>query len=337
MTAISSEPIHELPRQLPAIDAKAECHRIETAIRTAVGTQLRKRGIVLGVSGGIDSSVCAVLAARALGPQRVHAILMPEREAPMSSLDFGKEACAVAGIAYEITDITEQLSAAHCYTRRDDAVRSVLPEFRAGDRFKITLADELLTSDRVSYFNVVAELSARKGETVTARMPVDAYLKIVAATNLKQRIRKTTEYTAADELNYAVIGTPNRLEDALGFFVRGGDGLADLKPIAHLYKSHVFDLGRFLGLPRRITEQTPSTGTYSLEQTQQEFYFGLPYPMLDLIMWYFDHAVAPSAAAGPLGMEEVQVNRIYRDIESKKRVAARLDGPAIRIDGTVAQ
>jgi NAD+ synthase len=332
MSAILREPIQELPRQLPLLDAAAECHRIEAAMRTMVGTQLHKRGIVLGVSGGIDSSVCALLAARAMGPQRVRAILMPEREAPAESLDFGIEVCKLAGIAYEVVDITEQLSAARCYDRRDDAVRSVITEFRTGDRFKITLAGELLTSDRLNYFNVVAELSARQGATVTARMPVDAYLKIVAATNLKQRIRKTTEYTAADELNYAVLGTPNRLEDALGFFVRGGDGLADLKPIAHLYKSHVFELGRFLGLSRRITEQTPSTGTYSLEQTQQEFYFGLPYSMLDLVMWYFDHGVEMSAAAVGLNMDPVQVERLYRDIEAKKRVAARLDGAALRIN-----
>ncbi len=320
-----------VPAQLPSIDLRSECRRIELWIRKTVGTKLHKRGIVLGVSGGIDSSVCALLAARALGSHRVHALLMPERESPSESLEFGKEVCATAGIQYDIVDLSEQLAAAGCYTRRDRAVQSVITEFKPGDRFKITLADDLIGSDRVNYFNVVAHLSARNLGMVRARMPVDAYLHIVAATNLKQRMRKSTEYTFADQLNYAVVGTPNLNEDALGFFVRGGDGLADLKPIAHLYKSHVFAMGAFLGLSKRITEQTPSTGTYSLPQTQQEFYFGLPYPVLDFVMWMFNNAVPPCDAAKPLNMTEEQVERVYRDIEAKKRVSARLDGAAFRM------
>ncbi len=163
-------------------------------------------------------------------------------------------------------------------------------------------------------------------------MPADVYLAIVAATNLKQRVRKMMEYTRADELNYAVIGTPNRVEYDQGFFVRGGDGLADVKPIAHLYKTQVFEMGKFLGLPNAITSQTPSTDTYSLPQTQEEFYFGVPYAQMDLLLWAYIHHVTPSAAAGVVGLTPDQVERVYRDIVAKRKVAEQLDGHAVLMD-----
>lgn len=315
-----------------ALDAGAACDEIERFIRDAVGARLRKRGVVLGVSGGIDSSVCLVLAARALGPSRVTAFLMPERESSQSSLELGRAACRTAGVVPHVEDITPMLAAFGCYERRERAIRGVLPDFRAGDRFKIAIASDLADSDRVSHFRVIATLAARRGATVSARLPVDAYLEVVAATNLKQRVRKTVEYTAADALNRAVLGTPNILEHRLGFFVRGGDGLADLKPIAHLYKTQVFALGRHLGLPEAITQQSPTTDTYSLPQSQQEFYFGLPHATLDLILWSHAREVDPADAGRSLGLSGEQVARVYRDIEAKQRVAERLDGSALVLD-----
>lgn len=333
---IASSPDREkahVNRSMLEIDPAAECERIERGIRDAVGTKLRRRGVVLGVSGGIDSSVTVVLAARALGKDRVTAILMPERESSPASLEFGRAACDVAKVAPEVVDITPMLEAFGCYRRRDLAISRVLPLFRPGDRFKITIAEDVAESDRVSHFHVVASLSARAGATAVARLPVDVYLEVVAATNLKQRVRKTVEYTAADALNRAVLGTPNLLEHALGFFVRGGDGLADVKPIAHLYKSQVFALGRFLGLPESITGQVPTTDTYSLPQSQQEFYFGLPYATLDVVLWCYTHQVSAERAAQLSLMSPSAVERVYRDIELKRRAAARLDGPALFIEG----
>ena len=225
-TSSADAPIEK--KSVLEIDPGLECERIERSIRDAVGMKLRRRGVVLGVSGGIDSSVSVVLAARALGHDRVTAILMPERESSPASLELGHAACHIAGVAPEVVDITPMLEAFGCYRRRDVAISRVLPAFRPGDRFKITIANDVAESDRVNHFHVVASLSARAGATAVARLPVDIYLEVVAATNLKQRVRKTVEYTAADASNRAVLGTPNLLEHALGFFVRGGDGLADL-------------------------------------------------------------------------------------------------------------
>lgn len=313
-----------------AMDCAAAAAEIARMLRSAT-TRLRRRGLVLGVSGGIDSSVCAMLAARAVGPGRVLALLMPERDSSASSLAHGKEVCAAAGIESEVHNISPVLEALGCYGKRDAAIARLFPQYRSGDRFKIALAHDLAGSDRINYFSLTVELSADGGRQASARMPADVYLAIVAATNMKQRVRKLLEYTRAEELNYAVVGTPNRLEYDQGFFVRGGDGLADIKPIAHLYKSQVFALGRHLQLPRCIVEQTPSTDTYSLPQTQEEFYFGIPYPQMDLLLWSYTQGLSAEEGGALLQWPAEQVQRVYRDIEAKRRIARQLDGPALRI------
>ena len=295
---------------------------IEKAITRLVGRELKRRGLTLGVSGGIDSAVCAALATRALGPDRVFALLMPEADSDPDSTARGRELCDQLGLKYELEDIAPTLEAAGCYRRRDAAIRRVFPEYGAGWRQKITLAEGLLDTDRVSYFNLT--VASPDGEMQTQRMPTDVYLEVVAATNMKQRTRKLMEYFHGEARNFAVLGTPNRLEYELGFFVRGGDGLADLKPIAHIFKSQVYALAKHFGLPQSIQSQMPSTDTYSLPQSQEEFYFALPYHEMDLLLWAWHNDVPAEAAGAAMGLGAEQVERVYRDIVAKQRVAERL-------------
>ena len=312
---------------------------IEGAVKRLVGRELKRRGIALGVSGGIDSAVCAALATRALGPDRVVALLMPEADSDPDSTARGRELCDQLGLKYELEDIAPTLEAAGCYRRRDAAIRRVFPEYGPGWRQKITLAEGLLDTDRVSYFNLT--VASPDGEMQTRRMPTDVYLEVVAATNMKQRTRKLVEYYHAEARNYAVLGTPNRLEYELGFFVRGGDGLADLKPIAHIFKTQVYALAKHFGLPQSIQSQMPSTDTYSLPQSQEEFYFALPYHEMDLLLWAWHEGVPAEAAGAAMGLAAEQVERVYRDIVAKRRVAERLSRDAetvveVPLDGVKA-
>jgi NAD+ synthase len=138
------------------------------------------------------------------------------------------------------------------------------------------------------------------------------------------------EYYHADRLNYAVIGTPNRLEYDQGFFVKNGDGAADLKPIAHLYKTQVYALAKALDLPEDITSARPTTDTYSLAQGQDEFYFALPYEQMDLALWAHNHAVAAADLAPVIGITEEHAKMIYEDIQAKRRATAYLHrGPVL--------
>jgi NAD+ synthase len=303
-------------REVLDIDLENEATEICTGFRDTVAKRLMRRGVVVAISGGIDSSCTAGLAVRAFGPKKVFGLLLPERDSSGASVKLGTQLAEHLGIEYVIEDIQPTLKAIGCYERYDNAIRSVVPEFGEGWKSKIVLPGDLLDSDRMNFYRVVVQDPS--GEQRTERLPMQAYLEIVAATNFKQRIRKTMEYYHADRLNYAVTGTPNRLEYDQGFFVKNGDGAADVKPIAHLFKSQVYAMARHLGLPDEICSSTPTTDTYSLEQGQDEFYFVLPYPEMDLLMWAKNHGVPAEEAAGVMGLEAVQVERVYKDIDRKR-------------------
>jgi NAD+ synthase len=242
---------------------------------------------------------------------------MPERDSDSRSLTLAREWAQKLGIEYVTEDITPLLDGAGCYRRRDEAVRRVLPEFESDWKFKVVLRGNRLESDSLNV-SFLAYQRPGEDEVSTVRLPAAEYLQIVAATNFKQRTRKMMEYYHADRLHYAVVGTPNRLEYDQGFFVKGGDGLADVKPIAHLYKTQVYQLAEFLGVPEGVTSRPPTTDTYSLPQSQEEFYFSLPATEMDLILHAFTRGLPASDAAEELGYRPEQVLRAYRDIEQKR-------------------
>ena len=310
------------------LDAAAEVDRICDAIRSQLRA-LHRRGAVLGVSGGIDSSLCTALCAKALGPDRVLGIFMPEADSDPLSLRLGRLLTEKFGVPTVLEDIRPALDAAQCYRRRDEFVRQVVPEFGPGWKFKIVLPNATEGAAYNVYSLVVAPPG---GEPRKVRLPLQAYLGIVATTNMKQRTRKQTEYYHADRLNYAVCGTPNRLEYDQGFFVKNGDGAADFKPIAHLYKSQAYQLAEHLGVPAEICRRTPTTDTYSLPQTQEEFYFALPYDKMDLCLYGLNHGVAAADVAAAVGLSVQQVEHVYRDIETKRKSTWYQHAPPILVE-----
>jgi len=297
------------------IDYEAEADRIAQRMREILSRRLRRRGLVIAMSGGIDSSASAALAVRALGPKKVFGILMPERDSSSQSKSRGQILAEHLGIDYIVEDIAPTLEAIGCYRWRDEAIRKTFPEYGEGWKNKIVITGGL--EGQVNHFKLVVQ--SPDGEMHEKTLRLNEYLQIVAATNYKQRIRKTIEYFHADRLNYAVVGTPNRLEYDQGFFVKNGDGSADIKPIAHLYKTQVYGMARHLGLPDEICSAIPTTDTYSLPQGQDEFYFALPYDKMDLALWAYNHNRKASELAEALGVTETQAEAIYQDILNKRR------------------
>jgi NAD+ synthase len=297
------------------IDSEREVARIQESVAKTVLQRLNRRGAVVGISGGIDSAVVTALCARALGPERVLGLLMPERHSSEDTLRLSQSVADSQGVSTLLEDITELLSASRCYQRQEEAVRLAVPEYGPGCRFKIALPS-VTEHDTYRVFSVI--VVRPDGSEIRRRLPLQAYLGVVAATNFKQRTRKMLEYYHADRLNYAVAGTPNRLEYDQGFFVKGGDGLADFKPIAHLYKSQVYELAAYLGVPAEVRSRPPTTDTYSLPQGQDEFYFSLPYRKMDLCLYAKNHGYPPEAIAEALELEPEQVARVWRDIDGKR-------------------
>jgi NAD+ synthase len=308
-------------------DLEQEATRIAIRLRELVAQTLRRRGLIVAISGGIDSSVSLALAVRALGPERVLGLILPEQD---SSDDSAARATLLAkhlGVETETCNIAATLDAIGCYRWRDEAVRSVIPAYGNGWRMKIVISGGI--DGRINRFKIIAQTP--DGTLIEESLGLKPYLQIVAATNFKQRIRKTLEYFHADRLNYAVVGTPNRLEYDQGFFVKNGDGAADVKPIAHLYKSQVYAMARHLGLPERVCAAVPTTDTYSLAQGQDEFYFALPYAKMDLALWALNNQRPAQELAAVIGIDKATAEAVYADIRAKRQTTRYLHMPPVLV------
>ncbi len=305
------------------IDPELETAHIVTVLRQTIQQDFRRKGAIVGLSGGIDSAVVLGLAVKTFGPERVLAVMMPEKASSPVSEQYAKQLADKYGVTAITEDLTAGLAGLNCYERQDEAVRSVFPDYDPSlDAIKLVLPTDLLERGSLNVYSL--SLSRPGGAERRRVLPVAAYLQIVAASNMKQRSRMLMVYYHAEQRNYAVIGTANRNEHAQGFFVKYGDGGADIQPIQHLYKTQVYQLAHYLGVTQEIIDRTPTTDTYSAEQTQEEFYYRLPFDLMDLIWYGLDHEVPAAEVAVALQLSTQQVENVYRDLAQKSRSTAYL-------------
>lgn len=305
------------------IDPVVETDRIVTQLRRWV-RQMKRGGAVLGVSGGVDSAVVLALAVRAFGPDRVIALMLPERDSDPLSETLAEEVCSKFGVTPIREDIRDALEGFGCYRRRDEAIRRVIPEYDAakGYKAKIVLPQNLLDEDTLNIFSVVVITPG--GAELTKALPPAEFLQIVAASNFKQRTRMSMVYYHAELRNYAVLGTANKNEHDQGFFVKYGDGGVDMKVIGHLFKTQIYQLAEYLGVPESIRNRPPTTDTYSAPCDQQEFFFRLPFEIMDLLWYAILHNVPATETAQVMGLTEKQVQRAYEDFSRKERATEYL-------------
>jgi len=324
---------YKLSDNILDLDYEAEADRICTGLREILSKKLKRRGLVVAMSGGIDSSASSALAVRALGKNKVYGLLLPEKDSSSKVTSRGKILAEHLGIEHIEHNIASTLDAIGCYEWRDNAIKKTFPEYTDGWKNKIVISGG--SEGKFNYFKLVVQNPA--GEMMEKRLELKEYLQIVAATNYKQRIRKTIEYFHADRLNYAVVGTPNRLEYDQGFFVKNGDGSADVKPIAHLYKTQVYAMARHLELPEEICNAIPTTDTYSLQQGQDEFYFSLPYQQMDIALWALNHNISAAELASYLEITKEEAEFIYKDIQSKRVTTHYMHAKAYLVDDEPAK
>ncbi len=307
---------------LMKIDPQKETDKIIEKLRSDLRNVIKKRGAVVGISGGIDSSVVLALCAKAFGPKKVVGIMLPEKESSKDNYSLARELTKTFGVDYIIEDITGALEGFGVYRRRDEAIKRVFPEYDQSYKAKIILPDNLLNSNTLNIFQIM--IISPEGIEQTKRLPVSEYLEIVGASNFKQRSRMSMLYFHADAKNYAVIGTGNKNEHEQGFFVKYGDGGADVKPIAHLFKTQVYQLAEYLGVPAEIRRRVPTTDTYSAEQTQEEFFYRLPYQTLDIIWLGWEKGFTNEEIAKELNYTPEQVENVIQDIIHKKNTTEYL-------------
>jgi NAD+ synthase len=311
------------------IDAAAEVDRIVEWMRREVHQGMRRQGGVVGISGGIDSSVVLALSVRAFDSDHVIGVMLPEIDSDTESEVFARELAAHCGVEPILEIITPVLEGFGCYPKRDEAIRRVFPEYdpAVGYTAKIVLPQNLLDEDTLNFFSLT--IISQDGVEKTKRLSLRDYYQIVAASNFKQRARMAMLYYYAEANNYAVIGTGNKNEHEQGFFVKYGDGGADIKPIAHLYKTQVYQLAKFLGVPEKIQQRIPTTDTYSAHSSQEEFFFRLPFEIMDLLWFAQENNCPLSEVAELMGLTEVQVQRAFNDFSRKKRTTEYLRQPPL--------
>lgn len=297
-------------------DIEATVDSICSRIREDVTSELKRKGGIVGISGGIDSSVSLALAVKALGARNVKGLMLPEKDSSSDSLTFAKTLAEKFGVAYEIEDISGALDGFGCYARRDEAVKNVFPEYNPIEyKFKIGITPNTLNQSLPAVFH--ATIVDANGNETSKRLPLKEYLQIVAASNFKQRSRMSMLYYHAEKMHYAVIGTPNKHEVEQGFFVKHGDGGADVMPIAHLFKTQVYQLAEYLEIPQEIILRPPTTDTYSAEQTQEEFFFQLPFRQMDLLWYAFENGYSPEEVGEVMEMSEKDVTGIFNGFTRK--------------------
>lgn len=306
------------------IDPAVETERIVRALRENVHQVMRRKGGVVGVSGGVDSSVVLALAVRAFSADRVTAVIMPEKDSDPETETFARLVADHCGVEAVLEDITPALDGFGCYRRRDEAIKRLFPEYDpvSGYKAKIVLPQNVLDEDTLNIFYLT--VVTPEGQEKSKRLPVREYLQIVAASNFKQRTRMAMLYHHAELRAYAVIGTANKNEHDQGFFVKHGDGGVDIQPIAHLYKTQVYQLADYLDVPESIRERPPTTDTYSAPSTQEEFFFRLPFNVMDVLWYAQENDIPVQEAAQAMDLEDIQVQRAYNDFIKKHRTTEYL-------------
>jgi len=310
------------------IDAEAETSRIVTWLRENM-RGLHRSGAVLGISGGIDSSVCLALCVKAFGPERVVPLLLPEKDSDPASEELARMLAAHYGVNPILEVITGALDGYKCYERRDEAIARIFPEYDAKQGYlaKIVLPPGLLDQGTLNIYSLT--IVTPDGKEKSARLPPAEFAQIVAASNFKQRTRTAMLYYHAELRNFAVIGTPNKNEHDQGFFVKHGDGGVDLKPIVHLYKTQVYQMARHLGVPEVIQQRTPTSDTYSAPATQEEFFFRMPFDLMDLLWYAQENQISIDETAEALNMTPAQVRNAFEDFTRKTRSTHYLRTPPL--------
>jgi len=303
------------------IDCKAESERVCGFIRQQVKEQ-RREGAVVGISGGVDSALAAALCTSALSKSKVLGLILPERDSNPISAEYALSYAATLGINTITIDITPALEIMGAYQKRDEVIKGLFPEYTGQYKSKITLPPDILTRDAYNFFSL--KIDDGRGNIKSARLDSRGIKTIIAATNIKQRTRMIYLYNYAEMNNYLVCGTTNHSEDIQGFFVKYGDGGVDIEPLTRLYKTQVYQLAGHLGINREILEREPSPDTYSLSQSDEEFYFRMPYDILDLLLYAWENRVPLAEVCQVLSLTEEQVKRAFRDFGAKAKTTRHL-------------
>ena len=282
----------------------------------------RKKGVIVGLSGGIDSACIAAVTVHAIGKEKVIGLVLPESESNPISSEYAIKHAQALGIEHRQINITSTVDSIVKYKWRDEFLQKMIPEYKPGYKYNITLPTDLLERASFSFYRLQVQMP--DGELKSKRLNLDEFLTITSFANIKIRSRMLHLYAEAEKRNLLVVGTTNRTEFLLGDFCKYGDGGTDIEPFTHLYKNQIYQLSDYLEVIPEIVDRQPSPDTFSLPVSDQEFFFRISFDKLDHLLYAWEHEVPTNVAAKVLDLSEDAVGRAYKDFASKYRATAHL-------------
>ena len=304
------------------IDPAQQLERLSKFIVEQMKVVFRRKGVIVGLSGGIDSACIAAIAAHAIGKDKVVGLVLPETESNPISSEYAILHAQALGIEHRQINITPTIDSVVHYKWRDEFIQKLIPEYKPGYKYNITLPADLLERDAFNIYTLQVQMP--DGEIKKQRLKLEAFRTITSFANIKIRTRMLHLYAEAERRNLLVIGTTNRTEFILGDFCKYGDGGTDIEPLTHLYKNQIYQLAEYLEVIPEIIDRQPSPDTFSLPVSDQEFFFRIPFAKLDYLLYAWEHDIPTNDAANVLGISDDAVVRAYKDFASKHRATAHL-------------
>ncbi|MBN2440707.1 MAG: NAD(+) synthase [Spirochaetales bacterium] len=304
------------------INPEQELKKLSQFIVEQMRVILKRKGIVVGLSGGIDSACIAAIAVHAIGKDKVVGLVLPEKESNPVSKEFAVKHAETLGIEYRTIDITPTVESVSGYSQRDEYIQTLVPEYKEGCKYNISLPTDLLERDSFNFYNLQVQIS--NGEIRKKRLNLEEFRAITSFANIKIRSRMLHLYAESEKRSFLVAGTTNRTEFFLGDFCKYGDGGTDIEPLSYLYKNQIYQLSEYLKVIQEIIDRQPSPDTFSLPVSDQEFFFRIPFDKLDYLLYGWEHKVPEKEVASALNLPEDAVIRAYKDFASKHRATAHL-------------
>ncbi len=304
------------------IDPAQELERLSSFVVDQVKAVYRRKGIVVGLSGGIDSACMAALAVHAIGKENVVGLILPENESNPISSEYAMKHARALDIEHRQIDITPTVNSVFNYNNRDEYLQKLVPDYKPGYKYNITLPTDLLERDSFNFYRLQVQMP--DGNIKTKRLNLNDFQTVTSFANIKIRARMLHLYAEADRRSCVVAGTTNRTEYLLGDFCKYGDGGTDIEPFTHLYKNQIYQISEFLKVTPEIINRPPSPDTFSLPVSDQEFFFRIPFDKLDHLLYAWEKKISTNEVASVLSITEDAVTRAFKDFESKFRATAHL-------------
>jgi NAD+ synthase len=304
------------------IDPAQELEKLSTFMVEQMNVVFRRKGVIVGLSGGIDSALIAAIAVHAMGKEKVVGLVLPETESNPISSEYAIKHAQTLGIEHRQIDITPTVDSVVSYQWRDAFMQKLIPEYQPGYKYNISLPTDLLERDTFSFYRL--QLQMPDGEIKKKRLKLDDFHTITSFANIKIRARMLHLYAEAERRNLLVVGTTNRTEFILGDYCKYGDGGTDIEPLTHLYKNQIYQLADHLDVIPEIYDRQPSPDTFSLPVSDQEFFFRIPFAKLDHLIYAWEHEIPINEVATVLDLSQDAVERAFKDFASKYRATAHL-------------